>query len=477
MSIEDDGPDTDESALPHGPVPEWAASDWGVTEPGGPAEAYANPWDDDAETAVVPAFASGYFFADRFRIGALLGSGAMGRVYAATDLATGTDVALKVLHGEGAKDPEVIARFAREAEILRALGHPAIVRVHAVGSAERGRPWLAMELLHGETLKERLRRGPYADPYAIVPVISALSDALAAAHAQGVVHRDLKPENIVLLASAPGSTAPACKVLDFGLSRLVGSSKLTRTGTLMGTPRYMAPELIRSVEAADHRVDQFSAGVILFEMLTGLSPYDADDQGQLFGRIMSGTVRRLSELRPDLPPAVEQVIQRAMSLDRAARFATMGALAEAYATALGVASGRSMLVGPLGLGPGLAEGSRPLVDPYATSTPLDAGSLSTAQLARVASAGPAAPGARSSAPPARGPSPHSPARAMASPLIAAPPEFTRPSTPAPPPPRVSAPEPPPTSSRPMWIAFGCAALVVAALAAAGAVALRFWMGS
>jgi serine/threonine protein kinase len=302
------------------------------------------------------------FFGERFAIGGALGSGAMGKVVQALDRETGIEVALKVLHRERAKDAESIERFQREAAILESIGHPGIVRVVAMSRAPDGTPFLAMELLRGETVEERLARGPIA-PLDMVPIVNTLCDALAAAHLRGIVHRDLKPANVILLSSGD----PPCKILDFGLSRFTASKTLTRTGTILGTPRYMAPELIRSVQSSDYRVDVFSVGVLIYEMLTGRSPYPADDVGALLGCVVQGRVVPLADVRPDLPAALGAVITRAMAREPDERFETAGAIAEAFANALGIASGRSQLDASSGVDelPFEESGSEPLIDPFA----------------------------------------------------------------------------------------------------------------
>jgi serine/threonine-protein kinase len=296
----------------------------------------------------------------RFRLVGPLGTGSMGRVLRAIDSQTGDEVALKLLHRERARDPEALERFRREAAILESIGHPAIVRVISMGQAD-GTPWLAMELLHGETLEDRLKRGPLGMKE-IVPILNTLCDGLAAAHVAGVVHRDLKPSNVLLTSSGQ----LPCKLLDFGLSRIKSSKTLTQKGTVIGTPRYMAPEQIRSSLDADARSDTFSVGVILYEMLTGVSPYPAEDLGQLLGCVFEQRTVPLDTRRPDLPPAVGAVIVRAMARDPNERFQTAGAIAEAYANAIGVNSGRSMLPSSpeLSATPAHDEGASPLLDPF-----------------------------------------------------------------------------------------------------------------
>ncbi|MFW6050770.1 MAG: serine/threonine-protein kinase [Myxococcota bacterium] len=296
----------------------------------------SDPFGDDDATRVSQPFEPGTFFGNRFRIEREIAVGGMGTVYQATDLRNERQVALKVLKKDRNPDQEARQRFLREAEILVSMDHPGIVRIRGFGHAADGTPWLAMELLEGETLLDKVRRDGPQDPAGLVPIVRAACDALEAAHARGVVHRDLKPENIFL----PTGGESRVKILDFGLSMIAGSAKLTRTGTILGTPRYMAPEQIKSARASDGRVDVYALGVILYEALTGASPFTASDHGQLLGAILTGRTRPLLELRPDLPPEVEAVIGRALAADLSDRFASVGELAEAFAAAARVSSGR-----------------------------------------------------------------------------------------------------------------------------------------
>ncbi|MFO0683062.1 MAG: serine/threonine-protein kinase [Sandaracinus sp.] len=337
-------------------------------------ERYAAWGDEDGDegTEIVAALEPGTFFADRFQVDGRLGMGAMGKVVVAHDLVSGQRVALKVLHREKAAQREAAERFKREAEVLARLGHPGIVRVVGTDRLPDGTRWLAMELVEGDTIAQRLRRqGPFTIE-ATFAIITVLCDALDAAHRAGVVHRDLKPENVML----PASGSPACKVLDFGLARVTqaGEERLTRAGTILGTPRYMAPELIENLKDTDHRADVFAVGVITFEMLTGKSIYAAEDVGQLFGAILEGRMRTLASVRPDLPAGLHAIIQRAAARKPAERFQTAGAFAEAYAAALGIDSQRSQLSGAHEMFDDTTQSSEvsarmPLVDPFSPAIP------------------------------------------------------------------------------------------------------------
>ncbi len=334
--------------------------------------------DDDGDdlTEVVAALEPGTFYAERFRVDGRLGTGAMGKVVTAFDSVTNQRVALKVLHRERAAQKEAVERFAREAEVLARLGHPGIVRVVGSDRTRDGARWLAMELIEGDTLAQRIRKGPPMSPVDAYRIVNVLCDALDAAHREGIVHRDLKPENIMM----PTGGEPACKILDFGLARInqLSAERLTRAGTILGTPRYMAPELIKTLRDTDHRADVFAVGAITFELLTGKSIYAADDVGQLFGAILEGRTRKLRELAPQLPESLEQVIERATSLEPSARQQTAGAFAESYAHAIGVPSMRSQLDGAHEMFDSEAsttlddQAGAPLVDPYAPSLSLRA---------------------------------------------------------------------------------------------------------
>ncbi len=298
-------------------------------------ERHADPPGVDDYLLVVSGIKNGAFFAERYRIDGMLGTGAMGKVFRATDLTNGTAVALKILHPDKARKEQVLARFRREAQILSEIGHPGIVRVLDNGRSSDGIDYIAMEILKGGTLRDRLRERGALSPRELLPILVTIADALGAAHAKGVVHRDLKPDNIMLPEGG------AVKVVDFGLSLLDTDNRMTKTGVMLGTPRYMAPEQIRSAKDVDPRVDVYALGVIAHEALTNASPFPAQDAGQLLGCVMEGRILRLEEQRPDLPPGVGDVVRRAMAKDRRERFATIGAFVEAFARTLGVTVARA----------------------------------------------------------------------------------------------------------------------------------------
>lgn len=312
-----------------------------AAEPGPSSQPPDGQWDEEEATAVVSATDVGGFFGERFRVDARLGIGAMGRVLTAVDMKTGTLVALKVLHKDRQKDPAVVERFQREAAVLREIHHPAIVQLVAFGQAKDGTWWLAMEHLVGKTLKDRLSQGGPFVPRDAWPVLATMCDGVALAHAKGILHRDLKPENVLLLESG----LPPCKILDFGLSRYTAKpDRITATGTVLGTPRYMAPEMLHENAPIDERADVFAIGAIAFEMFTGRSVYPAEDFGQLFGCILEGRTLSLRSVRPDASPELERVLADALARDVDARIRTVDELAMRLARAIGVSEDRAMFL-------------------------------------------------------------------------------------------------------------------------------------
>lgn len=269
-------------------------------------------------------------FAGRYRIERKLAAGGMGAVFQALDEATKAAVAVKLLHPELARDREARRRFRREASVLKALDHPAIVRVKDVGTDELGRSYLTMELLEGETLGERIaREGPL--PFAeLRPILASICGGLSAAHAHGVLHGDLKPANVFLLAEPTGPTA--AKLVDFGTSKVHGLERLTRTGEVIGTPTYMAPELLTGTGEIDEGIDVYALGVLLYECLAGEAPFTERNPAKLIFQIAAGQGVPLAERAPHLSPDLVAIVERAMAPKQADRFASAAALGQALAS-------------------------------------------------------------------------------------------------------------------------------------------------
>lgn len=246
-----------------------------------------------------------------------LGAGGMGVVFKAEDIRLHRQVAVKFLPAGMARSPQALERFQREARAVSALNHPNICTLHDVGEHE-GQPFLVMELMEGQTLRERLQAGPLPVPL-LVELAIQLADALDAAHQKGILHRDLKPANIFV------TQRKQAKILDFGLAKLdaAGDSDdtlatqdvlLTQPGSTVGTVAYMSPEQARG-EAVDTRSDLFSLGAVLYEMATCRRPFEGPSAAVIYSRILQGEPPPLNQARPDLPAALQAIIAKALEKD------------------------------------------------------------------------------------------------------------------------------------------------------------------
>jgi serine/threonine-protein kinase len=264
-----------------------------------------------------------------------LGEGGMGKVYEARHLRLTTRrFAVKILHLELARQTDVLSRFQREAEAAAAIDHAHVLDVFDVARTEDGRPYIVGEFLQGQDFHEYLEKVHKLDVGLAVAIGRQVASALAAAHRAGIVHRDLKPENLFVIhdRQVPGRPGiPFVKVLDFGISKIVDSEQnLTRTGMVMGTPNYMAPEQARG-DKVDHRADIYAFGAILYRMLTGKRAFEGTDPSAVMTAVIYDEPVRPRDREPSIPEAMEVVIQRLMAKDARDRYQSMdevdGALA------------------------------------------------------------------------------------------------------------------------------------------------------
>jgi TolB-like protein/predicted Ser/Thr protein kinase len=247
-----------------------------------------------------------------YRILEKLGGGGMGVVYRAEDLKLKRTVALKFLPHEWSGDANSRERFMREAQAASALDHPHICTIYEIDETDDGQLFIAMAFYEGETLKKRIDRGPLPTREAVNFAIQA-AEGLTKAHEKGITHRDIKPAN--LLVTSEGDV----KIVDFGLAKLAGEHGLTRTGSTVGTPHYMSPEQARGEEVGP-ATDIWSLGVVLYEMVTGVRPFRADSADAVIHAIRHDQPMPIRDLRPDPPPMLERIVQRAMEKDPENRY-------------------------------------------------------------------------------------------------------------------------------------------------------------
>ena len=263
----------------------------------------------------------GQILGGRYRLIELLGQGGMATIYRAADNGLGRDVALKLLRSEYLRDPDFSSRFRQEAQAAASLSHPNVVTVYDYGEDPSG-PFIVMELVDGEDLATILRRSGALPPRQAARIASGVGRALAAAHASGIVHRDVKPGNVLIGRDG------RVKVVDFGIARAVAEAQVTLPGTTLGSVHYFSPEQARG-EPATAASDIYSLGIVLYEMLTGVRPWEGDSAASVALARLSGPIPDPTSVRESVPPELGVIVRTALARAPADRFASASAMADA----------------------------------------------------------------------------------------------------------------------------------------------------
>ncbi len=301
----------------------------------------------------------------KYKIIREIGRGAMGVVYEGLHMALDRRVAVKTLRQEMSNDADLATRFQREARAASAIGHPHIIDVFDLGRTPDGLLFMVMELLDGKPLTTLLQQSPLLPVPLAVNLMTQVLGGLSAAHKHGIVHRDLKPDNVFVINTEDRPNF--VKIVDFGIAKKLSARQPgqvspaamrgTMVGTVMGTPLYMSPEqAIGQVEKIDHRTDIFAAGVVLYEMLCGRTPFHAEGYAAILGAILEGKYPPPRRLRPDIPTAIEAAIVRALDRDIEKRFPSAAAMRDAIS-----GGGGEVTPAPITIGPGAPGDGLPLV--------------------------------------------------------------------------------------------------------------------
>jgi serine/threonine protein kinase len=353
-----------------------------------------------------------------YRVERKIGEGGFGKVYAAVHPVIGKAAAVKILNPQLARSPEIVSRFADEARAVNQIRHRNIIDIFAFGTLPGGLHYFVMEMLEGTPLDDYLKKNAPLEPGHALSLLWPVGRALVAAHKAGIAHRDLKPENVFLTVDADGVIFP--KLLDFGIAKLLHEGEManrTRTGAMMGTPYYMSPEQCRGV-GVDHRSDIYSFAIMIHEVLTGKKPFDAENVMDLLMKQISATPPAMSQVRPDLPRALDAPVLRMLDKSAERRPQTMSAALDELAAAartIGIDLAASVPSSLLAQG-ARASGSPPVAGQgpsgQGPSPATGAGHLDTgAWLHQSGGAGaPAGMSGQTPAPARTGPSGHTPAQ-------------------------------------------------------------------
>jgi serine/threonine-protein kinase len=267
-----------------------------------------------------------------YRVLGRLGEGGMGTVYVAEHVLLGRRAALKVLLPMYSSNQEIVARFFNEARAVTAVSAPGIVQLFDFGYHTDGSAYIVMELLEGESLDARLRRVGRLSPADTIRLIRQCANALAAAHGKGIVHRDLKPENLFVVGDPAVTGGERLKVLDFGVAKLSGdgiAASKTRTGMLVGTPIYMAPEQCRGASDIDARADIYALGCVMFALIVGRPPFPYDNSGELIAAHLKEPPPSVSAFAPNVPAELDAVVHKCLAKAPGDRYPSMAALVDA----------------------------------------------------------------------------------------------------------------------------------------------------
>jgi serine/threonine-protein kinase len=268
----------------------------------------------------------------KYKIVRVIGEGGMGAVYEGENVRIRRRVAIKVLHAGVASNTEMVQRFEREAQVAGTVGNDHILEILDMGALPGGERYMVMEYLDGETMTDRIKVRGRLTAAEAVKLLRQVLRGLAAAHGAGIVHRDLKPDNIFILKEKAG-IKDYVKIIDFGISKFseqgATSPRMTRTGALMGTPHYMAPEQATGSTEIDRRTDIYAVGIIMYEAVTGRVPFQAETFNQLLFEIALAKIIPARQVVPELDPAVDSIIMKASARDPAQRFQTCDEFAAA----------------------------------------------------------------------------------------------------------------------------------------------------
>ncbi|MEK6300516.1 MAG: protein kinase [Acidobacteriota bacterium] len=294
-------------------------------------ELSANPRVPEANK---PGLLVGHTIEGKYRLDTRLGAGGMGTVYRATRLLIGDSVAVKLLHPEQVADSLAVERFRREAQAAARLKHQNAVTIYDFGVSDDGLVYLVMELVEGRSLREIIKQQGPLTPTAATEIFNQACAALDEAHRQNIIHRDVKPDNIMINTTPNGLSV---KVLDFGIAKLrdlaTTASSLTQTGSVVGTPHYMSPEQCLG-EELDHRSDIYSLGVVLYEALTGILPFNSPTSAAVVVQQVTQPPPPLRSINMSVSPSVEAVVLRALEKPRTARPQTAGEMAQELSSAV-----------------------------------------------------------------------------------------------------------------------------------------------